>query len=50
MTPEQLLNHMKSFKYGIYIENGKQHVQQPENLEKLKLEPVMINLYIFTIN
>lgn len=37
MIPEQLLNHMKSFKYGIYIENGKQHVQQPENLEKTKI-------------
>lgn len=37
MTPEQLLNHMKSFKYKIYIENGKQYVQQPENLEKTKI-------------
>lgn len=35
--PEELLEHMKSFKYGQYKHNGIWYIQSPDNLEKSKL-------------
>ena len=34
---KQLLNHMKTFTYGIYKEHNTWYIQSPENLEKSKL-------------
>ena len=35
--PEKLLEHMKSFKYGLYKNKGIWYIQQPNSLEKTKL-------------